>query len=285
MNRMTSELYPPLHAKPRPVAAARSLNLSALGALFWLTLRQHARAGKLLFLIVVFCLPVLIAVAVRLTDPFKLSQTEYALVFYGMPHALVPLLALLYASGMIQDEIEDQTLTYLLVRPLPKSAVYLTKFIATLLFTTLFASVFVVVTFVAVWAGTPDFTAAVTPEVLGKTICLMALSLTGYVSLFGLLSLLVNRSLMVGVAYIVVFEWGLATMDFAVRKLTVVYYFRVLELRWLHPTLLQQTVDLTKSPSALAAVLTVLIASLVLTAIATAIFRTREFHVKTPEGS
>jgi ABC-2 type transport system permease protein len=262
------------------------LNLSALGALFWLTLRQHARARKLLFLGCLFLLPSVIAVLARVTEPtLRLTQTEYAMVFTIMPSALVPLLALLYGCGMIQDEIEDQTLTYLLVRPLPKAAVYLTKLLATLLFTILFAAVFVVVTFVAVWVGSPEFTKAVTPEVVGKTVCLMGLALTGYVSLFGLLSLLVNRSLMVGVAYIAVFEILLANVDFAVRKLTVVYYFRVLELRWLHPTLPQRTLDLTKSPSAAAAVLTVLIASLVLTAIATAIFRTREFHVKTPEGS
>jgi ABC-2 type transport system permease protein len=286
MNRMMTEVYPPLRKARRPVAMARGVNLSALGALFWLTLRQHARARKLAVLTCLFLLPSAIAVVVRLAEPrVRLPEAEYAMVFYLLPQALVPLLGLLYACGMIQDEIEEQTLTYLLVRPLPKSAVYLTKLAATLLFTILFAAAFIVITFVAVWAGSPDFTTAVTPQVVGKTVCLTALALFGYVSLFGLLSLLVNRSLMVGVAYIVVFEWALANLDFPVRKLTVVYYFRVLELRWLHPDLRNKVVDLAKSPSALTAVLTVLIAGLVCTAIATGIFRTREFHVKTPEGS
>jgi ABC-2 type transport system permease protein len=286
MNRMTTELYPPLRKAWQPVAMARGVSLSALGALFWLTLRQHARARKLIFLACLFLLPGVIAIIARLSEPtLRLTQTEYAMVFFVLPHALLPLLGLLYASGMIQDEIEEQTLTYLLVRPLPKAAVYLTKFLATLLFTVGFAAVFIVVTFVAVWAGSPDIAKAVTPEVVGKTVCLMALSLFGYESLFGLLSLLLKRSLMVAVAYIVVFEWALANVDFAVRKLTVVYYFRVLELRWLHPDLPNKTLDLAKSPSALAAVLTGLIAGVVFTGIATAIFRTREFHVKTPEGS
>ena len=42
-----------------------------------------------------------------------------------IPHALAPLAALLYSAGIIQDEVEDQTLTYLLLRPLPRWALYL----------------------------------------------------------------------------------------------------------------------------------------------------------------
>ena len=53
------------------------------------------------------------------------------MLFMLMPHTLVPLTALLYATGMIHDEIEEQTLTYLLVRPLPKWGIYLTKLLAT----------------------------------------------------------------------------------------------------------------------------------------------------------
>ena len=44
---------------------------------------------------------------------------------------LVAIIELLYASGMIPDEVEEQTLTYLLVRPLPKWAVYAVKLLAT----------------------------------------------------------------------------------------------------------------------------------------------------------
>ena len=45
--------------------------------------------------------------------------------FNLIPHALAPLAALFYAAGIIQDEVEEQTLTYLLLRPLPRWALYL----------------------------------------------------------------------------------------------------------------------------------------------------------------
>ena len=53
-----------------------------------------------------------------------------------------PLVALLYASGMIQDEQEEQTITYLLVRPLPKWALCLVKLLAIITTAVLLTAVF-----------------------------------------------------------------------------------------------------------------------------------------------
>ena len=48
------------------------------------------------------------------------EDAELALIFGLIPQAILPLTALVFASGMIQDEVEEQTLTYLLIRPLPR---------------------------------------------------------------------------------------------------------------------------------------------------------------------
>ena len=50
--------------------------------------------------------------------PPAAENLQFALIFNLIPHALAPLAALLYATGIIQDEVEEQTLTYLLLRPL-----------------------------------------------------------------------------------------------------------------------------------------------------------------------
>ena len=44
-----------------------------------------------------------------------------------------------------------------------------------------------------------------------------------------------RRSLFVGVAYIFFFEGLLASFDTVARQMTIMYYFRVLVLRWLEP--------------------------------------------------
>jgi len=272
--------------------AGRGLSLSALGALFWLSLRQHCRARRLLVLALLFLLPTLIAILIRsverpraLPEAVYLSHAEFVLIFALIPNALVPLTALLYASGMIQDEIEEQTLTYLLVRPLPKWAIYIVKLMASLLITVLLTAVFTALAYVALYVGTADFWGEIVPGRVFKTVCLLALSLVGYCSLFGCLSLFARRSLLVGVLYIFVFEGLLANMDFVARRLTVMYYFRVLEERWLALFPSNMNLDLNKSPSGATCVAILLIASLVLTAIAAVAFTTREFRLKTPEGS
>ncbi len=62
----------------------------------------------------------------------------------------MPLAALLYATGIIQDEVEEQTLTYLLLRPLPRWALYLVKLLATLLVTAALTAVFTAATFAVI---------------------------------------------------------------------------------------------------------------------------------------
>src|SRR5438105_4011962 len=110
----------------------RQAEWRAFGALFRLTLRQHTRGRRLLIMSALFCVPAVLAVLARYFNAsISQAELEYAIALTVLPHTLVPLVALLYASGMVEDEIEEQTLTYLLIRPLPKWAVYLAKLAAT----------------------------------------------------------------------------------------------------------------------------------------------------------
>jgi ABC-2 type transport system permease protein len=289
MKHPTSAPSPAGSLAPGPalvVPLEHRIDLSALAALFWLTLRQHARGRRLLVLAALYLLPIGIAILARSLSPTDpTAPLLFNVVLTLIPHALVPLTALLYASGMIQDEIEEQTLTYLLVRPLPRWALYVTKLLATYLITALLAGFFTTTTYVAIYAGTPRFWGEVFPVQALQTSLLLALALAGYCSLFGLISLLAQRSLVIGIAYILLFEGLLANIDFAVRRLTVMYYFRTLAERWLGVDNRDWALDLDTAPSALACVLTLLGVGLVATLLAASIFSNREFRMKTPEGS
>ena len=119
-----------LPVTPVTSAVRGGFDLTALTALFVLTLRQHLRGRRLLVLSLLFLLPSAMVCLFRLGHhPPNPGHLEFATVFNLIPHALATLTALLYAAGMIQDEVEEQTLTYLLLRPLPRWALYLTKFV------------------------------------------------------------------------------------------------------------------------------------------------------------
>ncbi len=270
-----------------------SEELAALVAVFQLTLRQNTRGRRLWVLLVLYLLPCVLAVVLRsIPHPAPPDILEFALVFLLLPQGLAPLTALLYAGGMIQDEVEEQTLTYLLLRPLPRWALYLGKFLGTLLTTTLLVTLGMAALYVAIYWNTSelwDGSVGLRPlQALG----IAALAQVGYVALFGLLGVLTRRTLIAGVAYIVAFEGILANLRFMARALTVIYYTRVLSLRWLtipphdqREWLNAWGIDLDLVPDAQTCVLTLLGLGLVGTMLAIFHFVQREYRMKTPEGS
>jgi ABC-2 type transport system permease protein len=221
------------------------------------------------------------------------SFAEFTIVFNLIANALVPFTALVYASGLIQDEIEEQTITYLLIRPLPRWSIYLAKLLATLIVTAGLAAAFTALTYVVVGWGQPDYWASGALARMFKTIALFVLSLTAYDALFGLLSMLMRRAIILGIGYIILLEMVVANIDFVIRKGTVMYYFRVMCERWMHISEMSQVpgmsltffIDFDTAPSLRACLMTLSLASAVLIALACYLMSSREFRVKTPEGS
>ena len=132
---MSAPAAPP--ASP-PLRRCLPGELSACAALFGLTLRQYTHGRRLLVVALLYALPVALAVLLRsLPNPAPPDILEEGLILHLLPHGLAPFTALLYAAGMVQDEVEEQTLTYLLMRSVPRWAVYVTKLLATLCLTAL----------------------------------------------------------------------------------------------------------------------------------------------------
>lgn len=274
-----------------PPAPRRSVahELSAAAALFALTVRQHTHGRRLLVLGGLYLLPCLLAVVLRLLpQPAPTDALEFALVFSLVPHALAPLTALLYAAGVVGDEVEEQTLTYLLVRAVPRWAVYLTKLLATLCVTCLLVAGSVVGLYLAIYAGSPDFGPAAVR--CGQAIGVMALAQVGYCGLFGLIGLLTRRSLIAGIGYIVLVEGVLANLNFVGRAVTLVYYTRTLTLRGLDLPAEQLRrcqegwgmEDLTKLPTAPTCLVVVLAFGVTVTLLSALLFARSEYRVKTP---
>jgi ABC-2 type transport system permease protein len=269
------------------VVLSRRPDFRALASLFVLTLRQHVRGRRLLVLSLLFALPSVLTVVVGLTSHHApAAALEFAFVFNLIPHTLAPLAALLYAAGIIQDEVEEQTLTYLLLRPLPRWVLYLVKLLATILVTSILVAVFTTATFatIALMASEPP-----TAGLIGRALTmagLLALAQVAYCGLFGFLGLFTRHSFLAGVAYIVILEGLLASIPTVARQMTVMYYFRVLALRWLEPAEGKAwVIDLATAPAAQTCVLTLLGVGLVSALAAAIYFAGREFRVKTPEGN
>src|SRR3990172_6070127 len=250
---------------PGPALMPRRSWFAAPWVLFRMTLSRSLKSWKTLIIALLFSLPIVFpplrthyarpGSPAALRSPEWLARSEYRLIFWFIPQALLPIAALLYASGMIQDEVEEQTLTYLLVRPIPRWQIYGAKLLATSLLAILLASLFTTAAYASLHWGLPSLWEDAIPHRAWKACALFALTLVTYCSLFGFLSLVVRKALVVGVAYIFLFEGVLANIDFVVRRLTVMYYLRVLARRWLGLRSRDWSIDLSLAPSASTCVL------------------------------
>jgi ABC-2 type transport system permease protein len=276
-------------------------SLSALATLYVLTLRQYFHGKRWIVVALLFLLPAALGVLLRTTardvPPMGL---EFALAMMFIPQLLLPLVALLYASGMIQDEQEEQTITYLLIRPLPKWAIYVVKLLATLTTTVALTSFFTLLTYGVIYLGAEQ-----PPEgafVRGlKAAGIHSLAMIAYCSIFGLMSLITKRTLVIGIVYVALVEGLLANFPFGIRLLTVIYYARLIAYRTLPFIVIKPnggTEDVTaivwqlnvendpklqEHPQLSTCYIVLLATSLACTIIAAWICSRREFHVKTPE--
>jgi ABC-2 type transport system permease protein len=284
------------------LARTSGFGLSAISAMFGLTIRQHLNGKRWMVLAGLFLLPVGLAILIRAVSPDVPHRLlEFLLAFMFIPQALLPLVALVYASGIIQDEQEDQTLTYLLVRPLPKWSIYVVKLLGTLTTAVLLTSMFTILTYIAVYIGSPEGAGSVVTRCL-KAVGIHSLAVISYSCLFGLLSLFTRYTLIIGILYTALVEGLLANLPFGIRLATVIYYTRLIAYRSLdfivnvhgHTTNasanawqldVRNDPNLLEHPSLRSCLMILAGASILLTFVGAAMCSRCEFRVKTPGGN
>lgn len=167
--------------------------------LFRITLRDLVRPGKLTAAALLIAVAVIIAALVRANakpgefDPGASYNWISSILVFGY---IVIILSLVYATGLIGQEIEQKTIPYLLTRPMPRWRILLAKYLAA-----------VVVTTVIVWLA--DFIVALTlfgptklgASNLGKDLLILPLGAMAYGALFMFLGAVVRKGLLYGLGY------------------------------------------------------------------------------------
>jgi ABC-2 type transport system permease protein len=287
-----------------------SIPWGAVWTSFTLSLRNLCRIRRLLIMMVLFLMPVILLLVFRTVampglaremehDPQALSReamrSEFISIFWLIANFAAPLTILLFASGMIRDEQEEQTLTYLLVRPIPRWAIYISKLLAAILVAWLLTVFGLAVALLTLWFGNDLPPAATTLNRFLAMAPTFGLLIAANGALFGLLSIAFRRSLILGAVYIVVFEGVLANTPFVLRKLTAMHYFQCIirqqigdsYLQWGRtgdPVFLWSIVD-EVIPEMQECIITLVSIFIVAAALGMYFFAIREFRMKTPEGN
>lgn len=180
-----------------------------------ITLRSLLNRRRTVLLALASALVVLIAALFRLSSPTDSEALRFAgrlLADFGIG-VVVPLVAVIVGTAAIGSEIEDGTIVYLLSKPVPRLAVVAVK----LLVSWAVASAIVVP---GIWLG--GLVATGGNPGLGTAYAVAAI-VAGleYTAIFVALSLVSSRALVIGLAYVVVWEGVVAGLFEGTRSLSV----------------------------------------------------------------
>jgi ABC-2 type transport system permease protein len=129
---------------------------------------------------------------------------------------VLPIIALIVGTGVLGSEIDDGTLAHILAKPLSRTEIILSKFVVAVGVTTVTTGVPLGVT--GFIAGEPSMALGL---VVGSFVGSLA-----YSALFMLLSLLTRRPVLIGLAYVLIWESLLSTILSGTKVLSIYQYVR-----------------------------------------------------------
>jgi len=162
------------------------------------------RSVRFLLSFLLAAAPVVLAAFISIAIPASEDVPVPVICWMLIAQAITPLLALMFGSAVISEEVSDRTITYLFTRPVSRVSVLLGRWLAnlaivsSLLAMSSFGLIFVLSDYLG---GAAYFESA---WALTQTVILGAAT---YSALFAALGVLIKHPIIVGLAYVFCFEF------------------------------------------------------------------------------
>lgn len=193
-------------ANSTTTTAGRNFGAGAqFGRLLALQLRRLSWTRKTKAMLAIQLIPVIASfVAVIIYDVDGLTMFGGLTEFVTLPF-LVPMTAIFYGGPTIVDEMEGRTLTYLTLRPIPRSLLYLGKLVAGTIVALGLTLLPILIIFAICLSGSSDYGASL--EQLGFVLLGAGTGTIVYCTIFGMLGALLATSLLASIVYYGVIEF------------------------------------------------------------------------------
>lgn len=274
-------MTPSSHGRPLPLFAA-SLRVARIAPF-------HGLVGKrrvaLLLLAYAPLLVILLQRGVGRDATLGLRGfVDFQLMFYIQ--AVLPLTMLFLGAAAVGDDIDDGTVLYLRLRPLPRAAIVIGRYASACLCGALLILPAVTLVYVGQLIGR-DGAIVEHAAVLGMALLASTLAIASYGAFFLTLSLLMRHAVICGVLVISAWELGVSRVPAPASGYTVAFHGRSLMwsvtdegraiARWMRPF---QTEGLVAEliPTAGQSILALSLASISLVVLAGWIFKRREYQ-------
>ena len=207
-------------------AARRVFDLS-LGEMLW--------SRRTIFMALVVGGPVLMAVIVEIVELFGMSALRVngrrlpgfevfgVMIWMLFMRFVIPVLGVFYGTALMADEVEDNTLTYLFTRPIPRGAVLVGKYLAYLActFLVVLPSVMIVYFLLVPLAQLPG----TFPSLL-VDLGLLALGLAVYGGVFAFVGAFFKRPLVIGLIFAFGWEQVVLVLPGYLKQFTIAFYLQ-----------------------------------------------------------
>lgn len=188
--------------------------MASLAALLHLMLRSNATRGRVLGLSFVGIVGALLGLAVGLSEFSDATDGAELVSVYGLA-VIVPVTTLVFATASLGDFREDQTLVYLWLRPVRRTTIAEAAVLSA------------ITTALPITLASVALTAALATrdaDVVLASIAATTVGVLAYSGLFVALGLQVRRSLVAGLAYILIWEGFIAAVGGGPAYLSIRFY-------------------------------------------------------------
>lgn len=180
----------------------------ATWTVFGMQLRLASTSVRLLVCGLLAALPVGFSVFLTLVVPAREEAPIALLVWMMVAQGVCPLLALVFGSAVISEEVGDRTITYPFTRPIPRAALFLGRWLASLVVIAVLLALSTIGTLVILDG---HFT---NPEASGPLVETILATLQGvlmgaavYSALFAALGVVIKQPMIVGLGYVFALEF------------------------------------------------------------------------------
>jgi ABC-2 type transport system permease protein len=209
--------------------------MNPLNAVFRLSLATLVKSRRTLMIGVLCFLPVIGSIfgtAFMLSGIAQQEVTGFSLTSFiivnGYVHVLLLVVTLFYGTALVSDELEDKTLTYLLIRPVSKATIYLGKYLAYLVAAALLLLPSATLCFLISMAADPPGESSRHVPILLQDLAVLSIGILAYGALYAVIGAVTKRPVFVGLAFTFIWETLVTFIPGYLSKLTIKHYLSAL---------------------------------------------------------
>jgi len=187
-------------------------------------LKDLTRPKKLVAALLLMLLPALMVLIQKSFAPTFSPDDAYSMYAANLVFGFVlVIMAVVYGTGVIAQEIEQKTIVYLLTRPVPRWRILLNKLVAVVIGTT--AVVWLSAILLALVTYGPK---GLIQSRLPVDLAILPIGALAYCALFLLAAVQFNRALIIGLVFAFGWETWVPYMPGNFNKLSLMTYLRIL---------------------------------------------------------